>query len=227
MPDERYREKIKKVIAMIEGAKTEGEAQAASLALQRLVARGGLTMDEVGAIGRAPEGAVVEIKGVKLGSSGLPWKRSLACVVAENYRCELYFRRLGSKAWAVFVGLDEDADVASECFKATFNAAKRCFRRYSDSYRKGHGLTGTATTGFKNSYYLGFGKGLAAAYKEQKASDESLAIVLQVPAIVKAAYDSIDLKAPRATRVTVCGDQEVREAGYRDGYSMGAQRRIG
>ena len=33
MPDERYREKIKKVIAMIDGAKTEGEAQAASLAI--------------------------------------------------------------------------------------------------------------------------------------------------------------------------------------------------
>lgn len=225
MPDERYREKIKKVIAMIEGAKTEGEAQAASLALQRLVARGGLTMDEVGAIGRAPEGAVAEIK-VRLGSSGLPWKRSLAGVVAENYRCELYIRKLGSKAWAVFVGLDEDADVASECFKATLNAAKRCFRRYSDSYRKGHGVTGNATTGFKNSYYLGFCNGIGAAYKEQKASDESLAIVLQVPAIVKAAYDSIDLKTPRATRVTVCGDQKVREVGYRDGYSMGTQRRI-
>lgn len=37
MPSNGYHDKIRKILAMLEGAKTEGEAKAANLALQRLL----------------------------------------------------------------------------------------------------------------------------------------------------------------------------------------------
>ena len=40
-------DKIKKILAMIDGATTEGEARAASLALQRLLVANDMTLDEI------------------------------------------------------------------------------------------------------------------------------------------------------------------------------------
>ena len=39
MSSNGYHDKIRKILAMLEGAKTEGEAKAANLALQRLLAK--------------------------------------------------------------------------------------------------------------------------------------------------------------------------------------------
>lgn len=51
MPSNGYHDKIRKILAMLEGAKTEGEAKAANLALQRLLAKSNLTAEQVGALG--------------------------------------------------------------------------------------------------------------------------------------------------------------------------------
>lgn len=45
--NDALKEKIRKVLALLEGAKTEGEAHAASLALQRLLAKTDLSMEDV------------------------------------------------------------------------------------------------------------------------------------------------------------------------------------
>ena len=51
MSSNGYHDKIRKILAMLEGAKTEGEAKAANLALQRLLAKSNLTAEQVGALG--------------------------------------------------------------------------------------------------------------------------------------------------------------------------------
>lgn len=48
MSSNGYHDKIRKILAMLEGAKTEGEAKAANLALQRLLAKSNLTAEQVG-----------------------------------------------------------------------------------------------------------------------------------------------------------------------------------
>lgn len=220
--DVQLRAKIRKVMALLEGAKTEGEAQAASLALQRLLAKSGLSVEDVlGAQG--DEGNVTETDCAVSGSSA-SWKIDLAAVIARNYRCRLYTKMRGKTRTVVFVGLAADADVATGCFYATAKAAQRCFRSYCKAARERNPFVDTSRAAFRNGYYLGFASGLSAAYNEQLASDEELAICLQTPAIVKAHMDAKDLARGRRRRLTVYDECFV--AGRTDGRGFGRGDRL-
>ena len=48
--------KLKKILAMIDGATSEGEARAASLALQRLLAANNMTLEDIDLTDDAPRG---------------------------------------------------------------------------------------------------------------------------------------------------------------------------
>lgn len=224
--DEAVKAKIAKVLALLEGAKTEGEAQAASLALQRLLAKSGLTVDEVLAE-QSGSDDVVE-SNCKVGDSSSNWKLALAHVIADNYRCKYYFRinRDGYRT-AVFIGAEEDSAVAAGCFHATVKAAQRCFKAYCKQARLENPLVNTKRMAFRNGYYLGFVEGLKKAYAEQVASDASMAIVLQTPAIVKARYNEVMSTGRKARTVKINympGDSY--DAGQADGYGFGRGDRL-
>lgn len=224
--DAQLKGKIRKVLALLEGAKTEGEAQAASLALQRLLARGGLDIEDVlDADANVEEGDVVETD-CEIGGSSSNWKIGLACVIADNYRCELYLKTHGRKKTVVFVGLEQDAAISTGCFCATVKAAQRCFRAYCKAFREQHPFADTSRAAFKNGYYLGFVDGLASAYREQVATSSELAICLQTPAAVTRHMDEAhgDLAPSRQRKVTVYGD--TFDAGQTDGYGFGRGDRL-
>ena len=81
-------DKIKKILAMIDGATTEGEARAASLALQRLLVANDMTLDEISLSDDVPE---INETGEDVGKRVAVWVKALAYVIASNYRCESYF----------------------------------------------------------------------------------------------------------------------------------------
>ena len=81
-------DKIKKILAMIDGATTEGEARAASLVLQRLLVANDMTLDEISLSDDAPE---INETGEDVGKRVAVWVKALAYVIASNYRCESYF----------------------------------------------------------------------------------------------------------------------------------------
>lgn len=115
-------DKIKKILAMIDGATTEGEARAASLALQRLLVANDMTLDEISLSDDAPE---INETGEDVGKRVAIWVKALAYVIASNYRCESYFhvrherdfwtnrQKITSKQ-VVFVGEAEDSVVAAD-----------------------------------------------------------------------------------------------------------------
>lgn len=224
--DEQLKGKIRKVLALLEGAKTEGEAQAASLALQRLLARGGLAIEDVldGDAG-VDDDEVVETD-CEIGGSSANWKMDLACVIARNYRCELYLKTLGRKKTVVFVGLEQDAAVATGCFYATVKAAQRCFRSYCKGFREQHPFVDTSRAAFRNGYYLGFVRGLSSAYREQVAASNELAICLQTPEAVLARMDALqaDLEPSRRRHSVVY--EGSYDAGQTDGYGFGRGDRL-
>lgn len=80
-------EKIKKIVALIDGAATEGEARAASLALQRLLVANHLTLEDIN-LDDSPVEVGEEV--CELGRRIPEWKKILAKVVANNYRCRVY-----------------------------------------------------------------------------------------------------------------------------------------
>lgn len=134
MSSNGYHDKIRKILAMLEGAKAEGEAKAANLALQRLLAKNNLTAEQVGALGSEDPSASIEEEPVYIGSNDVVWKRMLASAIAENLRCRVMLTAFPDKPRAkiiVFVGHAEDAAVASECYRLTLKVAQRCFKRYS------------------------------------------------------------------------------------------------
>lgn len=138
MSSNGYHDKIRKILAMLEGAKTEGEAKAANLALQRLLAKSNLTAEQVGALGSEDPSASIEEEPVYIGSNDVVWKRMLASAIAENLRCRVMLTAFPDKPRAkiiVFVGHVEDAAVASECYRLTLKVAQRCLKRYSKSCR--------------------------------------------------------------------------------------------
>lgn len=220
--DEQLRGKIRKVMALLEGAKTEGEAQAASLALQRLLAKSGLSVEDV--LGEQSSADEVAETDCAVGGSSASWKIDLAAVIARNYRCRLYTKTHNKARSVVFVGLAADADVATGCFYATVKAAQRCFRAYCKDMREGNPLVDTNRAAFRNGYYLGFVSGLSAAYDEQVASSEELAICLQTPAIVEAHMDAKALRRGRRRSLMVYED--CYGAGRSDGYGFGRGDRL-
>lgn len=223
--------KIKKIIALIDGAATEGEARAASLALQRLLVANDLTIDDVS----LDEDSIEVGESVcELGKRIPEWKKILATVIAKNYRCRAYtsyseasdlFGARTSDRTVVFVGEGEDATVASCCFRASVNAAENCFRAYC-SRRKLEGCGSLARQkGVKGTWMCGFIAGLKRAYDEQVRSDETMALAIVVPDSVNRHMDEKPLRKQRV-HVRVTNDPSVREDGFGSGYGFGSGNRV-
>ena len=133
--------RLQKVLNLLEGAKTEGEAKAASLKLQELLLKSDLTIEELrSSMAEAEDAEVIESK-VSIGtSSGARWQACLADVIAGNYRCDTYniTQRSNGRAfakWAVFVGEKDDAELAEKVFAVTLVVASRLYKRWCKDTR--------------------------------------------------------------------------------------------
>ena len=224
---ERSIERARKVIELIDGAKTEGEATAAALALQRILATTGLTVEEVRAHGDEPE---VESCHSGERASARAWEVALALAVARNMRCEVAYSRRAAygrmRASMKFYGMGTDPRIAAETFESLRSAATRCLARYAAELRATGRLSGRMSSAMRNGYLLGFVEGLKEAYRAQIESSGELAIVLAVPAEVTEAVNRTTSGVGRSRRVTVTGDESVSARGRADGFGVGRGDRI-
>lgn len=182
--------KLKKILAMIDGATSEGEARAASLALQRLLAANNMTIDDIDLDDDAPD---VNEYAEDLGKRVPEWVKVLAYVIAKNYRCRYYMqtshgaydywsgRHTVTGSRFVFVGESQDATVAAGCFRATKHAIETCFKKFCGKRFEQNGTKIGRRAGVKNSYCLGFIQGLENSYREQLEQDETMALAIVVP----------------------------------------------
>lgn len=220
--------KLKKILAMIDGATSEGEARAASLALQRLLAANDMTLEDIDLTGDAPEV-----------NESAEWVKVLAYVIAKNYRCRYYMQtsRGAYDYWTghrpvtgtrfVFVGESQDAVVASGCFRATKHAIEICFKKFCDRRAEEYGTKIGRRAGVKNSYCLGFIEGLESSYREQLEQDETMALAIVVPESVTRYMDEeLNLKKMKNRPITVSSDRSIGDAGREDGYGFGQGDRI-
>ena len=215
-------EKIRKIVALIDGAATEGEARAASLALQRLLVANNLKLEDIN-LDDSP--AKVGEEACDLGRRIPEWKKTLALVVAANYRCRAYTSYSNNGRTVVFVGEGEDSVVASCCFRASANAAENCFRTYCARMKAmGYGNV-SRQKGVKGTWMLGFISGLKRAYAEQVSNDESLALAIVVPESVNRHMDGIGLRTTKI-KVRTTSDPYVKADGYESGYGFGRGDRV-
>lgn len=233
MNTEDIKAKAAKILNLLNNAGTEGEAVAASLALQRLFLTSGLTMADIEIKEEKKE--VID-SSTEYRSKIEKWELWLANVIAKNYRC-VTLRNQHNYYWKkeyriVFLGEGSDADNAAKVYLATRKAALKCLRLFKKQYVEEHKArnwwyeTSDFSTAERNSYLFGFVQGISAAYDEQVTSDETLALAVVVPQQVT---DELNRRATRNIRqrysTTSC-DASIHNSGYADGYGVGSGNRV-
>jgi hypothetical protein len=219
--------KIRALLALAEKPGTEGEAQAAIIRAQELMAKYGVTERD------AEEGRSGEGKGrpgiadVELGepSGATPWwHKELAVILSKNFRCEAIVKRYAprwgdskGKTRMAFLGLKEDAEVAATVYMYALESIKSLSKRHVQAlYRAGR-----PTKGIHNDFIQGFLDGLAAKLAEQ-VKQNKWEIVLATGSLVLA---ELARRAPKKFKQTgfkpgFAGDNGSYKEGYRHGRSF-------
>ena len=217
---EEILEKVRKCLALAAGT-VPGEAEAAMLQAQKLMAKYHIAMAEVAETsGTYKEEAVVELRvdGINLAR---PWVRKLARIVAKNFRCCNYLLHWRTTIRAVMVGYETDAEAAKEVFIAAYkyaerageNAAQRCNDK------------GFSSQGVKVNFCTGFVDGLEQAYSDQIAQEQSYALMVVVPEKAQDVINGITKEFEGGFQQHARRDSNYRE-GYSEGYDYGSRKQI-
>lgn len=150
--------------------KDDAEGQASILLAQKLMAKHNISVSQVQIHESKSE---VNESRVEFGRM-IWWYAELAATIASHFRCSCM--KQGSSV--IFVGLDEDAEIATAVYQGAIDHIK--YRRRQMTW---------ASKDEKNSYIVGFMCGLDEKLEAQKAAiiqeSESTALVLQTPVEVK------------------------------------------
>lgn len=150
--------------------KDDAEGQASILLAQKLMTKHNISVSQVQIHESKSE---VNESRVEFGRM-IWWYAELAATIASHFRCSCM--KQGSSV--IFVGLDEDAEIATAVYQGAIDHIK--YRRRQMSW---------ASKDEKNSYIVGFMCGLDEKLEAQKATmiqeSESTALVLQTPVEVK------------------------------------------
>lgn len=221
-----YKEKIRKLLALAE-SNNEHEAKAALLKAKELMAAHKIEeIDLIDAASRQVKRIVTEFEYTKRGEW---WIGSLANIIAENYCC----RSAGTKYYnsqkrtIIFVGLEGDVDVCAKIFEYAVNTARSCGKTYLKKLNGWQYYTSAEKNRIKNSYAIGFARGVKVAFEEQKEQKEQSEIgwglVMVVPKEVNEACSSF-VNDKYVSRHTVYSN--VRDDGYQEGRKFNPHGRL-
>lgn len=211
MTKEQVIEKIKKLLAMAADNSTEHEAQTALLMAQKLMAKYNVNVEMTDA-----KETVAYAKEECVHRYDAAYRKPLAKVIADNFRCEYYLR--GSQI--VFFGRDFDARVAKEAFEYAYEFAMREGNKLEN---KAYAERGTAK-GVHSSYTAGFIAGLKSALEAQ-----CTALMVVTPQDVKDEFANMSAnwgKARGGFRLNSNIDAEAWRQGHHDGQTVMNGRRV-
>ncbi|EFC90390.1 conserved hypothetical protein [Dethiosulfovibrio peptidovorans DSM 11002] len=213
--NDRIKERIRKLLKIAEDSPYPAEVETALLKAQELMALNGL---EDGDIDPSERGDVVE-KDIDLGGRVESWKGYLSIVLAENFRCMTYRSRrvrhgdngapAVSYSVVVILGRGEDVKIVFDAFCKCVTAVSR----FAMEYRK---RTEERWRTVRNSYFMGFVRGLEDRFEEQRKKNPEWGLVLVRDPEVESAYEALGLKNGGASRTVLRGQNA-----YADGYARG------
>lgn len=214
--------RVRKLLALSRGGATEGEATAAVLAAQRLVALWDIDEAELGDTDHGAE-PVVAVRTRPL-SEARTWRWPLADLVARSFRCRhCYVRARGARHWRFeFYGHEEDAQAARLAFEYLYaignRRARRVVRRLS---AEGCPVwSGWAS----DSYLTGFLAGVTGELERQ-----SRELMVVVPSDVREAFEEVSRGFGRVAHHPLScdpGRYDVIDEGERDGRDAVRSRRV-
>ena len=152
-------EKIRNLLnKSTENGASPAEAAQAALLAQRLIAKYEIQDNEL------YETTSYEVIEVSSDLSYRKFKYTLGQVIADNYRCRLYWQKDGRKHAAVFVGRTVDANAAAIVYNKLYNCVNDYANSESRKYRgQGGGLYGA----YYNSAAVAFIDGIRAELEKQ------------------------------------------------------------
>lgn len=197
-------DKVQKLLSLAGNNPSEGEAKAAAMKAQKLIAQYNLDLSALSA---------EEVIQYKLLRAEHPnnngYRGSLASIIAPNFRCKAIY--LGAQIH--FFGREGDVDTCVSVFNYLYKTMRTNGCRQERIARK----EGRSAHGVANCYWSGFMKGLK---DELGAQSKALAII--VPEDVKDKFGEKFPKVGVANRMGVryTGyDKDAYDSGYNDGRS--------
>lgn len=227
---EKVYQNARRLMSLIEGAATEGEAVAASTALQKLLARYHMTMRDVEGHAKDATREEEPDEGTAYESgNGMPrWISTLAMNIGSAYRCHAYLHGYGKDQSIVYFGMPADVETASKVLNVTIAAARNCWKAYSAAARECMESRGYEykPANFRTAYLCGFADGIGAAYEDQARTDSDVALMVVKPKAVEVAY----ARKSRRFRTHSYGSYNynagARARGRADGYGVGRGNRV-
>ncbi len=231
--------KLRKLKALYEGAKainSEGEANAAAAAIQRLLTQYNLSMDEVGTDEQKKQDLVFHetASGFTYKSIGGEWEQRLVYVLCKwNFcRCFIYGK---SYKTLLLVGKKENLETVKwlrEMLSERFVAfSKQRFKEYKKTME--YALKPISLDKYQRSYLMGCAAGLDAKLKEEsdreKAKDLEFGakvnalVVRNDTAVQQYVADKFGKAGHRKTRETF---DSARAYGYKDGKNTELHKQV-
>lgn len=211
---EKILNKIKNLLDLANNNPNENEAIAAALKAQELMAKYNIELDQLDDKKETRE-IVKEIYHQSDKHEMRKWKIGLADIIAQNFRCKVYFM---NKKDVVFYGYKEDAKIALNVFTYLYEIGNKFAVRYYNKCKK----EGKETRGVMNTYLVGFKDGVAEVLEKQ-----CTALMIVTPKEVTESFDEMTngWKTIKST-LRLSGDTSAYSNGKSDGKDMATARSI-
>ena len=214
--------KVKKLLALAENNTSADESQNSFLKAQMLLLKHGLTMNDVAESGNVNTKNVLNTS-IDESSRMLWWKKSLASIISNNFRCKSFTSFRTANTRICIIGLEEDVNIATEIY----NCAVRTVEHQSKLYVKLNKKNGKST-GLKNDFIIGWLSGLEDKFKKQVESCKEYGLILVKDALVVAEIEKMKLRTGQRSKITANRNEDARNAGYKSGNSFnGSSKMIG
>lgn len=220
--NEKILAKIRNLLELAEDGGNDEESQTALIMAQKLMLKHKISQNELGKTGRQE----IVLRSLSVYKRLYWWEKSLATVIADNFRVMLYVQsnRLPNQNSTVrkivFMGYPEDTELAYEIF----HLAAESMRHHASSHIKilQEKNKNTAVVELRKAYYKGFIDGLAEKFSTQRqemaSENNAYALVILVPNEVKDAFKQqvgghkIAYRTPQYSK---------SDAAYSEGYIKG------
>lgn len=211
---EKILNKIKNLLDLANNNPNENEAIAAALKAQELMAKYNIELDQLDDKKETRE-IVEEIYYQSDKHEMKKWKIGLADIIAQNFRCKVYFM---NKKDVVFYGYKEDAKIALNVFTYLYEIGNKLAVRYYNKCKK----EGKETRGVMNTYLVGFKDGVAEVLEKQ-----CTALMIVTPKEVTESFEEMTSgwKTIKST-LRLSGDTSAYSNGKSDGRDMATARNI-
>lgn len=222
--------KVRKLLALAgEGNPERAEAEAAMLKAQEMLLQYGLSMEGIQFANEEQEKKEVVQEGFAWGNGRKLqwWMKSLASVLAGNFRCYIYILN-GYQKKVVFIGLKRDVEVVGEVYKfavafGVTNWNKYRAQNYMKDYAQGVHSEKRFTTKTKNDYFDGYIKGIQDKFIKQV---QSKALIILKDVLVTEAYAKMHLRSAARQSIAMGGRSGAYDKGYADGKACERGRYI-